>query len=126
MLSNQDPTLAIHEKPSARSKSNRQPSTREVAFSSPTNELPTMAGTNEKMPNGDVESSGSKKKNIVAGEHEGNGSSIAESNLFGFGQRIQERNLLKVNIYLLKISLRTLVESISSFIISNFYLLRLV
>ena len=98
-ISNQDPTLAIHEQPSARSKSNRLSSTGEVAFSSLANELATMGGANERMSNGDVDSSESKKKNIVAGEHEGNGSSIAENNLFGFGQRMQEPTLLKVNIY---------------------------
>ncbi|XXG66881.1 hypothetical protein AAC387_Pa06g0356 [Persea americana] len=94
-ISNEDPTLAIHEQPSARSKSNRLSSTGEVAFSSSANELATMGGANERMSNGDIDSSESKKKNIVAGEHEGNGSSIAENNLFGFGQRMQEPTLLK-------------------------------
>lgn len=92
-LSDQELTLAIHEKSSIRSKSDRLSSTKEDTSSSPANELPNMAGLAEGMVNGDVDFSESKKKSIATGDREGKVGPNGDGNISGFAARVQESNL---------------------------------
>ncbi|XP_077248433.1 MAP3K epsilon protein kinase 1-like isoform X3 [Tasmannia lanceolata] len=85
-LSDQDPTLVLHEKSSTRSGPGMQPSMREVLGTSAGScEISNMVGVHEGASNGEMDSPESRQKNNLAGESEAKGSSV-----LGFGPRIQE------------------------------------
>ncbi|KAK6931863.1 Protein kinase domain [Dillenia turbinata] len=93
ILSDQVPTLAIPDKSSIQSNSGRLSPSSNLALSYPgePDVTPHTGGKSEVLENGDAGSSGSKKKNFQAQNHDGKGGSLhVENNLFGFGTKNQD------------------------------------
>lgn len=98
LLSDQVPTLSIHEKLSLRTGSGRLSSKKTVAPNDPTElqEISNMSDQDEVVINGVAGSPESKRKNL-AGKHGRKGtSSSVENKLFGFSQKNQNNSIQKV------------------------------
>ncbi|KAJ4710419.1 Protein kinase [Melia azedarach] len=97
LLSDQVPTLSIHEKLSLRTGSGRLSSKKTVAPNDPTElqEISNMSDQDEVVINGVAGSPESKRKNL-AGKHGRKGtSSSVENKLFGFSQKNQNNSIQK-------------------------------
>ncbi|OVA12108.1 Armadillo [Macleaya cordata] len=98
-LQDQDPTLAFHEKLSVGTSSGRLLSTKEVAVGSlaGSKELLNMGDQDERVANGEVNSSEARRK--IAEEREGRGGSVlGENNLSVSRPQIQETTSQKVAV----------------------------
>lgn len=97
-LSDQVPTLAIHEMSLVQTGSGRLPSNKITATNdqSQLQEIPNTGDKDEMLINGEAQSPELRRKNL-AGKHGGKGTSISvENKSFGFSSRTENNSLQKV------------------------------
>ena len=100
LLADQATTLAIHEKPPAESSFFMLSSQTQGSRSGKLSEQEHKSEHEEVLANGDLASPKSKRKDALSGTGDGKEDAVHKmNNLFSFGTRNQDKNLLKVRLF---------------------------